>query len=85
MSVDESSSRGSVYASTIVFVGGGGFQAPYQVAYVDLDSGMRVFGHLESETLVQPGMRVRAQVASKQRSDGTMSEVTILSPVQDEG
>jgi uncharacterized protein len=43
------SSRGKVYSSTVIHIPHPELGAPYQVAYVDLDDGPRLFGRVASE------------------------------------
>ena len=49
--------RGVTYASTVVRIGPSGFQAPYVLAYVDID-GARVLAHVEADEALMPGTLV---------------------------
>ena len=51
------SSSGLAYASTVVRVGPRQFQAPYTLAYVDVD-GVRLLAHLTSADALAPGAPV---------------------------
>ena len=49
--------RGVTYASTVVRIGPPGFQAPYVLAYVDID-GARVLAHVDADEALMPGTPV---------------------------
>jgi uncharacterized OB-fold protein len=57
------SSTGIAYASTIVRVGPKQFQAPYGLAYVDVD-GVRVLVHVNTESALPPATPVDLVFAS---------------------
>lgn len=50
---------GTVWSHTVVRIAFGGRTPPYAVAYVDLDGGGRLLGHLPPSVAVQVGSRVR--------------------------
>lgn len=57
--------QGTLYTYTAVHIGPPGAMVPYLAGYVDLDSDMRVFGHLEiDEAEVRIGMLVELKVRS---------------------
>jgi len=60
---DLTSSSGTAYASTVVRVGPPRFDAPYVLAYVDVD-GVRVLTHVQSDTAVAPGTPVELRLAT---------------------
>ena len=61
--------RGSVYTSTVVHQLPQGYDAPFAVAYVDVEDGVRVFAHVAHEpAALGPGAKVRLTVAPM-RSD----------------
>ena len=57
------SSTGITYASTVVRVGPKQFQAPYTLAYVDVDD-VRVLVHVDAESALPPGTPVDLVLAS---------------------
>jgi uncharacterized OB-fold protein len=58
-----SHTRGSVYASTVVRIAPHGFQAPYVLAYVDIN-GVRLLAHSpSSDRALAPGTPVELTVA----------------------
>jgi uncharacterized protein len=60
---DLTSSSGIAYASSVVRVGPPKFQAPYVLAYVDID-GVRVLTHVESDDALPPGTPVELRLAT---------------------
>jgi uncharacterized OB-fold protein len=60
---DLTSSSGIAYASSVVRVGPPQFQAPYVLAYVDVD-GVRVLTHVESDDALPPGTPVALRLAT---------------------
>ena len=60
---DLTSSSGIVYASTVVRVGPPRFDAPYVLAYIDVD-GVRVLTHVQSDTALRPGTPVELRLAT---------------------
>lgn len=57
------STSGIAYASTVVRVGPPRFDAPYVLAYVDVD-GVRVLAHAESTEALPPGTPVEFRLAA---------------------
>jgi uncharacterized OB-fold protein len=57
------SSTGIAYASTVVRIGPKQFQAPYTLAYVDIDD-VRVLVHVNAESALPPGTPVDLVLAS---------------------
>ena len=49
---------GAVWSSTLVHIPVGRWQPPYALAYVDLDDGPRVLGHLKVPAVLRAGTRV---------------------------
>jgi uncharacterized protein len=60
---DVTSSSGTAYASTVVRIGPPRFQAPYVLAYVDVD-GVRVLTHVDSDDVLAPGTLVELRLAT---------------------
>ena len=57
------SSSGIAYASSVVRIGPPRFQAPYVLAYVDID-GVRVLAHVDSSEALPPGTPVELRPAT---------------------
>jgi uncharacterized protein len=57
------STSGIAYASSVVRVGPTRFEAPYVLAYVDVD-GVRVLTHVESDDALPPGTPVELRLAT---------------------
>jgi uncharacterized OB-fold protein len=71
--------RGSVYVSSIIHVPHAQFGAPYQVGYIDLPDGPRVFGHFDqAEVLVPIGVPVEVTTSEVQSGEGKSSRTTTL-------
>lgn len=58
--IDDIEPTGTVWSSTIVHLPVGPYEAPFGLAYVDLDAGARVLAHTDG-TLARPDERVRLQ------------------------
>jgi hypothetical protein len=58
---------GTVWSTTTLHVASGGREAPYTLAYVDLDDGPRVLAHVED------GPRLALQVGERVRLAGQTS------------
>ena len=56
--------NGTVWSTTTLHVASGGRSAPYTLAYVDLDGGPRVLGHVDAP--VEVGARVKLAGTSAQ-------------------
>ena len=63
MSEELTSTSGIAYASSVVRIGPPGFEAPYVLAYVDLD-GVRLLAHAESAEALTPGTPVELRLAT---------------------
>jgi uncharacterized protein len=66
------SPAGTVHAVTTVHMAPPGFEAPYRLAWVDLDDGVRVFAQLDCDS--EPAVGARVITTTKllrTRSDGT--------------
>src|SRR4029079_9397787 len=63
MSEELTSTSGIAYASSVVRIGPPGFEAPYVLAYVDLD-GVRLLAHAESAEALTPGTPVELRLAA---------------------
>jgi uncharacterized protein len=63
MTEELTSTSGIAYASSVVRVGPPGFEAPYVLAYVDVD-GVRVLAHAQSAEALTPGTPVELCVAT---------------------
>jgi uncharacterized OB-fold protein len=73
------SSQGEVYSLTEVHVGPPEWHRPARLAYVDLDCGLRVFGHWSGNTAI--GSTVFAQIAEVgTRPDGTTLLTYVFTP-----
>ncbi len=60
--------RGNVYTYTVVHQVPQGYEAPFAVAYVDVEDGVRVFAHVAREpSALKPGAKVRLTVAPMRR------------------
>jgi len=60
MEPDRYGPAGTVFSATVVRIAIPGRVPPYGLAYVDLDDGPRILGHVtESESALQPGDRVQ--------------------------
>jgi uncharacterized protein len=60
---DVTSTSGIAYASSVVRIGPPQFEAPYVLAYVDVD-GVRVLAHVESTEPLTPGTPVELRLAA---------------------
>lgn len=58
----QTSTSGIAYASSVVRIAPSGFDAPYALAYVDID-GVRVLTHVESTEALPPGTPVELRLA----------------------
>lgn len=50
---------GTVWSSTLLHIPVGRWKPPYALAYIDLDDGPRVLGHLQHPAIERAGTRVR--------------------------
>ena len=57
------STSGIAYASSVVRIGPPGFEAPYVLAYVDVD-GVRVLAHVRATEALAPGTPVELRLAT---------------------
>jgi uncharacterized protein len=71
------STSGIAYASSVVRIGPPQFEAPYVLAYVDVD-GVRVLAHVESTEALPPGTPVELRLAAiGADEDGPMLSYTV--------
>jgi uncharacterized protein len=78
------STSGIAYASSVVRVGPPRFEAPYVLAYVDVD-GVRVLAHVESTEALLPGTPVELRLATiGGDEDGPMLSYAVAPSVQGE-
>lgn len=77
--IDDIEPVGTVWSSTVVHLPVGPYEAPFGLAYVDLDAGARVLAHTEADAsgapqLIAPDSRVR--LAPNEHGDLVASAVT---------
>jgi uncharacterized protein len=71
-------STGTAYASTVVQIGPPRFQAPYVLAYVDVD-GVRVLAHAQTSAALEPGTPVELRLAAiGADEDGPLLSYTVV-------
>jgi len=76
------SSSGIAYASSVVRIGPPRFQAPYVLAYVDLD-GVRLLAHAESAEALTPGTPVELRLAAiGSDDDGPLLSYTVAATAE---
>lgn len=68
---------GTVYASTRVHLPHHELGAPYQVAYVDLPSGARVFGSTDPDEPLDPGTTVTVTMRREPQENGLRTRITL--------
>ena len=82
MTEELTSTSGIAYASSVVRVGPPGFEAPYVLAYVDVD-GVRLLAHAGSAEALTPGTPVELRVAAiAVDDDGPLLSYTVASTVE---
>lgn len=74
--------RGIVYASTVLHVAHDVFGSSYQVAYVDLPDGPRVFGHVRSLQPIAIGTSVDVTVGTRATPSGVTTQVATFTPTE---
>lgn len=78
------SPEGTLYSVSTIHVPHAIFGAPYTVAYVDLDAGPRLFGHLVGPDAARIGDRVTAFAEEVVKDDETSVAVQRFVPVSTE-
>lgn len=68
---------GTVYASTRVHLPHHELGAPYQVAYVDLPSGARVFGSADPDERLDPGTQVTVTIHREAGAGGEGTRIQL--------
>jgi len=82
MSEELTSTSGIAYASSVVRIGPPGFEAPYVLAYVDLD-GVRLLAHAESAEALTPGTPVELRLAAiGSDDDGLLLSYTVAATAE---
>lgn len=66
---------GTVWSHTVVRVGFGGRTPPYPLAYVDLDGGARILGHLAPPSAAQVAVGDRVRLAGATPEGDPLLEV----------
>lgn len=72
--------RGTLYSQSTVHVGPARWDKPYQVGYVDLPNGVRVFSHLAGNPAIGATVEVGRGIVGRDQS-GALLQTFIFSPV----